>query len=114
MLDTILRNLISNAVKFTNKKGSITITATEMIRFVEISVSDTGIGMSKEDIQNALDVSKHHTTPGTNQERGTGLGLIIIKDFIEKHNGRLTFSSKVGQGTTIKVLLPKDKYFTTL
>jgi PAS domain S-box-containing protein len=114
MLDTILRNLISNAVKFTNKKGSITITATEMIRFVEISVSDTGIGMSKEDIQNALDVSKHHTTPGTNQERGTGLGLIIIKDFAEKHNGRLIISSKVGQGTTIKVLLPKDKYFTTL
>jgi PAS domain S-box-containing protein len=113
MLDTILRNLISNAVKFTNENGSINITAAEMVRFVEISVSDTGIGMSKEDIQSALDVSKHHTTLGTNQERGTGLGLIMIKDFAEKNNGRLTINSKVGEGTTIKVLLPKDKYFIT-
>ena len=113
MLETILRNLISNAVKFTKENGSINITATELVRFVELSVTDTGVGMSKEDINDALNISKHHTTLGTNQEKGTGLGLIMIKEFAEKHNGRLTITSKIGKGTTIKVLLPKDRYFIT-
>ncbi len=107
ILDTILRNLLSNAVKFTPPGGSIEISVQEKINYFEISVKDTGVGISQENINKLFDFSQHYSTLGTNKEKGSGLGLVLVKDFVEKMNGRLTITSKPGEGTTISFLAPK-------
>ncbi len=107
MLDTIIRNLISNAIKFTYEGGEITIDVKEKIRFIEISVIDTGVGISEENIKKIFNYSTIHTTLGTSKEKGTGLGLVLVKDFVEKHGGRITISSREGVGTTVSFMLPK-------
>ena len=109
MVDTITRNLISNAIKFTNREGKIVIETSDVGNFVKISVKDTGIGMTEEDRNNLfrLDISK--SSSGTEQESGTGLGLIICKEFVEKNNGSIFVESTVGQGSTFHFTLPKPK-----
>ena len=107
ILDTILRNLLSNAVKFTPPGGSIEISVQEKINYFEISVKDTGVGIPRENINKLFDFSQHYSTLGTNKEKGSGLGLVLVKDFVEKMNGRLTITSKLGEGTTISFLAPK-------
>ncbi len=107
ILDTILRNLLSNAVKFTPPGGVIEIRVQEKINYFEISVKDTGVGIPRENINKLFDFSQHYSTLGTNKEKGSGLGLVLVKDFVEKMNGHLTIISKVGKGTTISFLVPK-------
>lgn len=109
MLETILRNLVSNAIKFTPRNGSISISAVEKDDWVEISVSDTGIGIMPENIDKLFRIDVHHTTVGTDQEKGTGLGLIICKEFVEKHGGEISVESQFGKGTTFTFTLPKKE-----
>ena len=106
-LKTILRNLLSNAIKFTPKGGSITITCLDKLNgFVEVSIADSGIGMSKDMVDNLFNVNKKNSRPGTENEPSTGLGLILCKELIEKHGGRIWAESEVGKGSTFTFTLP--------
>ena len=106
MIKTILRNLISNAIKYSFIGGVITINATELNKFVEISVADNGVGITQNDIKDLFKRNKLHTTRGTNNESGTGLGLILCKEFVEKHGGKIWVESEVGKGSTFRFSLP--------
>ncbi len=100
MLQTILRNLISNAVKFTPKEGSVTIKAEAKTDFATISVTDTGIGIPDDMIRQLYSLEQKTGRPGTEGEPSTGLGLILCKDLVEKNGGVLNVVSEVGKGTT--------------
>lgn len=106
---SIMQNLISNAVKFTNLNGEVNISAQEKNNFIEISVSDNGIGMKPELIKKIFMIESRHTTKGTADEAGTGLGLLLCKELAEKNGGGIVIESQVGIGTTIKISLPKAK-----
>jgi signal transduction histidine kinase len=102
----ILRNLISNAIKFTNPGGKIIVKAIEKNREIQISVIDNGIGMDKKMLDKLFMISVKESREGTAEEKGTGLGLILCKEFAEKNNGRIWAESEVGKGTTITFTLP--------
>lgn len=106
MISTVLRNLISNAIKFTQPEGKITISASDKQNQVIVSVSDTGVGISKERIDKLFTISDGYSTPGTQNEKGTGLGLILCKEFVNKNNGEIWVESKLGIGTTLYFSLP--------
>jgi PAS domain S-box-containing protein len=106
MLKTVLRNLASNAIKFTNNGGTISINAIENSSNVTISVSDNGIGISPENLIKLFDISQVLSTKGTAKETGTGLGLLLCKEFVEKHGGKIWVESEVGKGSDIKFTLP--------
>ena len=111
MLLTILRNLISNAIKFTPKEGKITIKADlnsneNKQNWIQVSVKDSGIGIVKEKISQLFDISENISTKGTDGEAGTGLGLILCKEFIEKHGGKICVESEVGKGSSFMFTLP--------
>ncbi len=107
MLEDILRNLIFNGLKFTKPGGQVEISARETNDLVEICVSDTGIGISPEIVDKLFDVEAKYHTPGTANERGTGLGLILCKEFVEKHAGQIWVESEVGKGSKFFFTLPK-------
>ncbi len=107
MIETVIRNLVSNAIKFTNTDGIVKINAIDNGQFVKIEVEDNGVGMKPEIANNLFKIDGHVTTKGTNDEKGTGLGLIICKEFVEKHGGTISVASEVGRGTTISFMLPK-------
>lgn len=107
MLKTILRNLISNAIKFTKTGGKIGIKASDDQQFVYMAISDTGVGMTQQQINNLFDFKTHHTTSGTNNESGTGLGFILAYQFAQNHGGTIKVESKVGEGSTFTVVIPK-------
>lgn len=106
MIETIIRNLVSNAVKFTPENGEIRITAEERDKEVILSITDTGIGMSEEIRQSLFQIDTTATRPGTHQEKGTGLGLIICKQLAEANNGTLRINSKPDEGTTVSIIFP--------
>ena len=106
MVKTILRNLINNAIKYSFIGGEIMVSAAENDQFVEISVRDAGIGMKHKVRNNLFTKSEFHTTRGTNNENGTGLGLILCKEFVEKHGGSIWVESEPGKGCEIKFSLP--------
>jgi Signal transduction histidine kinase len=108
MIRTILRNLITNSVKFTYKNGQVTVNAVNYNNHIEIAVSDTGIGMSKETISKLFRIDANLSTRGTEDEKGTGLGLFLCKEFVEKHDGKIWVESEEGKGSTFKFLLPLD------
>jgi signal transduction histidine kinase len=108
MIKTILRNLISNAIKFTHKNGKVEVKAMAINNQVEISVSDSGIGMTKEIIAKLFRIDANQSTPGTENEKGTGLGLVLCKEFIEKHGGKIWVESESGKGSTFKFSIPLD------
>jgi signal transduction histidine kinase len=105
MLKIILRNLISNALKFTNSGGIITIKALNREGYMIVSVKDTGVGISPEN-QAKMFSTVNFTTPGTEKEKGTGLGLTLCKDFVEHNHGKIWLDSKVGVGTTFYFSIP--------
>ena len=112
MLSTIIRNLIGNALKFTNKGGEISVYASikkhdDGHEFVEVVVRDNGVGISEELIGNLFNVSNKKSTIGTANERGTGLGLVLCKEFVEKHGGIIWVSSEIGVGTSFHFTLQK-------
>ncbi|MCX7874878.1 MAG: PAS domain S-box protein [Melioribacteraceae bacterium] len=106
MLNTIIRNLITNAIKFTPIGGKITVASKEIGKYAEISVTDTGVGMSESTISNLFKLDSTHSTLGTNQEAGTGLGLILCKEFVEKHGGKIWVESKINEGSKFIFYLP--------
>ena len=109
MTSTVLRNLINNAIKFTPANGNVTITISEDSPFVKISVSDDGIGISEENIKKLFRNDTLHSTPGTDHEKGTGLGLLICKEFVDKNNGKIWVESSLHSGTIFSFTLPKVK-----
>jgi len=106
MIKTIFRNLISNAIKFSNEHGKIIIKATVLKKYVEISVIDNGIGISYEGKKMLFRNDTILTTKGTMQESGTGLGLILCKEFVEKHNGTIRVESEIEKGSAFIFTLP--------
>lgn len=108
MINLILRNLISNALKFTNQNGKITISANTKNKFVEISVKDNGIGIKEENKKKLFKENLHLTTYGTGNEKGSGLGLNLCKDLVELNYGGIRFESKLGSGSTFYVILPTE------
>jgi two-component system sensor histidine kinase/response regulator len=106
MLAAVLRNLISNAIKFTLPKGTITISAKSNDNGVEITVSDTGIGMPPNMIADLFKLDRRTTTSGTAGERGSGLGLLLCRDLVERQGSELTVRSEVNRGTSFRFTLP--------
>jgi len=106
MIKTILRNLISNAIKFTNKNGKVEVKALINNVNLEISVSDNGIGMSEEIKVKLFKLDGNLSTRGTEDEKGTGLGLILCKEFVEKHGGKIWVESEEGKGSVFRFTIP--------
>ena len=106
MLKTVLRNLMTNAIKFTNNGGAVNMRAEQTDSNVTISVSDNGIGIGIDDLNKLFDISEVITTKGTAGETGTGLGLLLCKEFVEKHGGKIWVESEVGKGSDFKFTLP--------
>lgn len=105
MLDTVIRNLLSNAIKFTHEQGHIQfLSKTLPESFIEITVMDNGTGIKSENLDKLFQID--HTTPGTRQEKGTGLGLTLCKEFIEKNGGKIAVESQEGQGSCFSLILP--------
>ena len=115
MTQTIIRNLVSNAIKFTNNDGNIWISAKAILgNNIEISIKDSGVGMNREIIENLFKLHINKGRAGTKGEPSTGLGLMLCKEFVEKHNGRIWADSEEGIGSTFYFTLPQssDKYQT--
>jgi PAS domain S-box-containing protein len=106
MVTTILRNLLNNALKFTRSGGSITITSFAENDKIIVSVTDTGVGISENILENMFKSSETHTTRGTANEKGTGLGLMICKEFTELNGGAIWVESEVGKGSRFSFTLP--------
>ncbi len=106
MIKTVFRNLVSNSIKFTPVKGRITIYAVEHESEVEITVADTGVGIPEENLKKLFRIDTAVSTLGTAKERGTGLGLLLCKEFIEKHNGKIWVESIEGKGSNFKFTIP--------
>jgi PAS domain S-box-containing protein len=109
MLKIILRNLVSNAIKFTNPGGNIAISTEQSQVDLTITVADNGIGIPSEALEKLFDISHIFSTKGTSNERGTGLGLVLCKEFTEKHGGKIWVESIFGQGSEFKFTLPFPK-----
>lgn len=106
LFHTIIRNLISNAIKFTKNGGHITISATPKDNMVEISISDTGIGIEPDRINDMFFAGKNYTTAGTANEMGTGMGLPLSWEFVSKMGGEMLIESQLGKGTTVRFTVP--------
>ncbi|GBD91612.1 non-motile and phage-resistance protein [bacterium BMS3Abin04] len=108
MVKTILRNLINNAIKFTHNGGSVSISCESMKDQIKICASDTGVGIAQEDIEKIFKIDVKHSTLGTANEIGTGLGLILCKEFIEINSGKLTIESTQNKGSIFSFTLPAN------
>jgi len=109
MIFSVLQNLLSNAIKFTHENGKIIFNSEEKDSVIEVSISDTGIGMEESEIEKLFRIDVPFTKSGTNNEKGSGLGLILCKEMIEKNGGKIWVKSKPGEGTTFTFSLPKNK-----
>jgi signal transduction histidine kinase len=115
MIDTVIRNLASNALKFTPQGGTVTISAqcTNSSKgdngadFVQVSVIDTGIGMSQKEVDQLFRLDMNHSTLGTDREEGSGLGLIICKEMVERNGGEIWVESEVDKGTAVEFTVPQ-------
>lgn len=106
MIHTVLRNLVSNALKFTPSNGKITVAAESTDRMLEVSVTDTGVGIPENVQKKLFKIDENVTSLGTQDEKGTGLGLILCKDLVTKNGGQISLQSTVGEGTTFKFTIP--------
>jgi signal transduction histidine kinase len=106
MFDTVIRNLVSNALKFTGNGGSVEISVMQDEEFVTVAVADTGIGISQKDLSKLFQIDVKYSQVGTAGEQGTGLGLVLCKDLIEKNGGEIGVESEVGKGTIFRFTLP--------
>jgi len=105
---TFIRNLISNAIKFTHEGGLIIIDSQLSKDYIELHITDTGVGMSPKVIDNLFQIGKGKSTDGTHKEKGTGLGLILCKEFIERNGGSISVKSEVGKGSEFIISLPLE------
>jgi PAS domain S-box-containing protein len=106
MIETILRNLVSNGIKFTHPGGSVSISAAVKNNLVEVTVEDNGIGITPENKKKLFNIDKQYRVDGTANEKGTGLGLILCKDFVEKSHGTITVESELNKGSKFTFTVP--------
>lgn len=104
----VVRNLLANAIKFNRPGGSIRVSGRNAGDFFEISVSDTGIGMTRKDLGRLFNAATHFTNPGTYQEKGAGIGLLLTKEFVEKDGGSIWATSEHGKGSTFTFTVRRD------
>ncbi len=109
MIDTVIRNLVSNAIKFTYTGGEININAEGQQNRTILKISDTGVGMSEEQIANLFKIDKTESTFGTNREKGSGLGLLLCDEFLKLNRCTLDVTSKEDKGTTFKIIFPTQE-----
>lgn len=108
MIKTIIRNLLSNAIKFTPENGKIKINIFDNEEQVFISIEDNGVGINQNDLNKLFRIEVHHTTLGTSNEKGSGLGLLLCKEFVEKNNGHISVNSIPGVGSTFTLIFKKQ------
>lgn len=108
MYQSAIHNLISNAIKFSYQNSEIKATIEEKDEFYYLSISDSGIGIKPENISKIFQIDTHFTTLGTNNEKGTGLGLILVKEMVERNGGTVSVRSEINQGTTFTVSIKKS------
>nr|WP_152426542.1 tetratricopeptide repeat protein [Cesiribacter andamanensis] len=108
-MNTVLRNLISNALKFTEKGGSVEVEVNEWKDAIEVAVRDSGVGMSPAVLAKLFKIEHKYSTPGTANESGTGLGLMLCKEFVERSGGMISVESQEGKGSTFRFTIPKYK-----
>lgn len=109
MFKAILRNLVANAIKFTNKGGNVEISVMHNPSETTVKVKDNGIGIEPSELENLIHFVSIHSTLGTANEKGTGLGLLLCKEFVDKHGGKLHIYSRVNEGTTVSFTIPVGK-----
>jgi PAS domain S-box-containing protein len=107
MISTVVRNLLTNAIKFTQPWGSIKIITENEADQVKVTVQDTGIGISNNNLQRLFNLTEYFSTQGTNNEGGTGLGLILCKEFVEKHGGKISVETELKKGSIFSFTIPK-------
>jgi len=105
-IKVILRNLVSNAIKFTNNSGNISLSTKIVDNSIIVSVTDTGKGMKPEDVEKLFSLNTHFSNSGTSGERGTGIGLLLCKELVELNGGKLSVTSAVGKGSSFYFNLP--------
>ncbi|OQY59647.1 MAG: hypothetical protein B6245_05585 [Desulfobacteraceae bacterium 4572_88] len=108
MTRMIIRNLMSNALKFTSEGGYVKVSAKMLDNEAVVTVSDNGLGIKEENIRKLFKIDTHHSTPGTADERGTGLGLILCKEFVDKNGGKIWIESEFQKGSDFKFTLPRE------
>ncbi|HEX2868216.1 MAG TPA: PAS domain-containing sensor histidine kinase [Ignavibacteriales bacterium] len=108
MISSVLQNLAANAVKFTASGGTVKMSCRELNGQLEVSVKDNGIGINEKDIDKLFRIDVHHTTMGTANEKGTGLGLALCKELVEKNRGIISVKSQPGEGSVFSFILPKE------
>jgi signal transduction histidine kinase len=106
MVYVLLRNLVSNAIKFTPEMNSISIDAVQQGALVSIRIKDHGVGMTQQEVENIFTLDNPIVKKGTSSEKGTGLGLLLCKKFVEVNHGKLLIESKPGEGSSFTVILP--------
>ncbi|MFP4470332.1 MAG: response regulator [Bacteroidales bacterium] len=106
MLNTILRNLFSNAIKFSHRNGNVYVSINRTGKFAEVIIRDEGIGIKEENLQKIFKPYEYFSTYGTNNEKGTGIGLNLVKDFVEHNGGKIAVISEADQGTEFRFTLP--------
>ena len=106
---TILSNLVSNAIKYTVRGGEIKLSSKPNGNLVEITVEDNGVGMAESTIEKLFSITEKVSGVGTEDELGTGLGLILCKELVEKNNGKIWIESELGKGSKVTFSLPKEK-----
>lgn len=108
MVDAIVRNLLTNAIKFTHSGGRVSVSVTQDEHDLRVSVSDTGLGIGEEHISKLFQIGSHYKRFGTAQEKGTGMGLILCKEFVAQHGGTIWVESEVDHGSTFIFTLPRQ------
>ncbi|MGE5500093.1 MAG: sensor histidine kinase [Syntrophothermus sp.] len=107
MIHLVLRNLIANGIKFTPRGGTVRVSTADKDNSIELVVEDSGVGISETNIQKLFRIDINHTTKGTQNETGSGFGLILCKEIIDKHSGEIRIESKLNQGSRFIITLPK-------
>lgn len=106
MLNSIIRNLVSNAIKFTEPGGKIIIDFDSSDGYYKLTVTDNGVGMKEEDLKKLFKIDEQQSKIGTSKEKGSGLGLILAKEFVDRHGGNISVTSSFGEGSSFTVALP--------
>ncbi len=109
MITAVLRNLINNAIKYSNTGGKIRLKSVVLDKLIELSVIDNGVGISQADAEKLFKIDGKYSTKGTSGEKGTGLGLILCKEFVERHGGKIWVESELKKGSEFKFTLPTTK-----